>query len=87
MAPFILHTLGTCSSFPFHNDSSVFIFCILEEQMQMFHLSAFSIAGNFPPASCIFSEVMNLSAFLGKNSNPPVFSADISALQKLIFKG
>lgn len=25
----------------------------------------FSIAGNFPPASCIFSEVMNLSAFVG----------------------
>ncbi|XP_070706812.1 transmembrane protein 150C [Pempheris klunzingeri] len=24
-----------------------------------------SIAGNFPPASCIFSQVMNLSAFLG----------------------
>ncbi|KAM4528088.1 transmembrane protein 150C [Odontesthes bonariensis] len=24
-----------------------------------------SIAGNFPPASCIFSEVMNLAAFLG----------------------
>lgn len=24
-----------------------------------------SIAGNFPPASCIFSEVMNLSAFFG----------------------
>ncbi|XP_035524180.1 transmembrane protein 150C [Morone saxatilis] len=24
-----------------------------------------SIAGNFPPASCFFSEVMNLSAFLG----------------------
>nr|XP_057920942.1 transmembrane protein 150C isoform X2 [Doryrhamphus excisus] len=24
-----------------------------------------SIAGNFPPASCIFSEVMNLSAFVG----------------------
>ncbi|KAM3599447.1 uncharacterized protein V6R79_005730 [Siganus canaliculatus] len=24
-----------------------------------------SVAGNFPPASCFFSEVMNLSAFLG----------------------
>ncbi|KAI3362084.1 hypothetical protein L3Q82_012408, partial [Scortum barcoo] len=24
-----------------------------------------SIAGNFPPASCIFSEVMNLAAFVG----------------------
>lgn len=24
-----------------------------------------SVAGNFPPASCIFSEVMNLSAFVG----------------------
>lgn len=24
-----------------------------------------SIAGNFPPASCIFSEVMNLAAFMG----------------------
>ncbi|KAG8010473.1 hypothetical protein GBF38_009554 [Nibea albiflora] len=27
--------------------------------------SCFSIAGNFPPASCVFSEVMNVAAFLG----------------------
>lgn len=26
-----------------------------------------SVAGNFPPASCIFSEVMNLAAFVGKS--------------------
>uniref|UniRef100_A0A669ETG3 Transmembrane protein 150C n=1 Tax=Oreochromis niloticus TaxID=8128 RepID=A0A669ETG3_ORENI len=27
--------------------------------------SCLSIAGNFPPASCVFSEVMNLAAFVG----------------------
>uniref|UniRef100_A0AAX7U7W2 CWH43-like N-terminal domain-containing protein n=1 Tax=Astatotilapia calliptera TaxID=8154 RepID=A0AAX7U7W2_ASTCA len=27
--------------------------------------SQYSIAGNFPPASCVFSEVMNLAAFVG----------------------
>lgn len=27
----------------------------------------FSIAGNAPPASCVFSQVMNMAAFVGMN--------------------
>lgn len=30
--------------------------------------SCLSIAGNFPPASCVFSEVMNLAAFVGNGN-------------------
>lgn len=33
----------------------------------MIHFVFPSIAGDAPPASCVFSQVMNMAAFLGRN--------------------
>lgn len=35
----------------------------------MIHFIFSSIAGDAPPASCVFSQVMNMAAFLGRNHN------------------
>ncbi|CAB1426160.1 unnamed protein product [Pleuronectes platessa] len=47
------------------------VYFVAVNDEQIFPLSSQgSVAGNFPPASCIFSEVMNLAAFVARCSLP-----------------
>lgn len=70
MEPTILHTSGTYPSFfPWSKGIVVNNLYFRTANTNVSSFSTFSIAGNFPPASCIFSEVMNLSAFFGESSS------------------
>lgn len=61
MTPNCLHILGTVVSFTITKKSTTIIIISWSEWSVVF-----SIAGNAPPASCVFSQVMNLAAFVGK---------------------
>lgn len=56
---FILPSSGDHCSGSFHINNTCSVFLVFNP------LPPLSIAGTFPPASCIFSEVMNLAAFVG----------------------